>query len=322
MSFRLRIFLLVLVVAGTAIGATAWLTLSLTSRAVTRAEQAREKHQTEIVETIRGFGIRHADWAGVDRVVAELSTATRLHIRILATDDEVLADSDNLEGRAAGPVRLQPQTVEPYPLLDPLIRDRAHQLSVAVQRKVEATGRRELTPAMAKARAAKRPWESPGDPPRLPADLLGPIPVTGEFTRPVAQAYFQVVQYRTALATIRCAVKKQPALGLRDAPYLTEAQRAAAPACVRAATAKVRADGPWLESVWGQVHYCWTDDPDYAECLGSAFQMAASSTGAVPVKIYLGARQGTELDGLRRPAVAGAAALLVVAALGAAWVAR
>jgi two-component system sensor histidine kinase BaeS len=52
MSFRLRIFLLVMVVAVTAIGATAWLTLSLTSRAFNEAQDSADRHRYEIADQV------------------------------------------------------------------------------------------------------------------------------------------------------------------------------------------------------------------------------------------------------------------------------
>ena len=45
MSFRVQIFVLVLLVAATAIGATAWLTLNLTSREVAHALEAQNRHR-------------------------------------------------------------------------------------------------------------------------------------------------------------------------------------------------------------------------------------------------------------------------------------
>ncbi|MBG0562225.1 sensor histidine kinase [Actinoplanes aureus] len=318
MSFRLRIFLLVLVVAGTAISATAWLTLSLTSREVIRAEQAREQHQAEVIAEIRRFGVRNGRWPGVDRVVADQAVATRLHIRVVADDGEVLADSDTIEGRTAGPVQLLPQAVDPIPHLDQRIRE------LAARRAKWVPG---ADPSAELARANGKPLseKAAGPRPALPRDLFGVIPAAGAFTEPAAQAFHQVVRYRTALATVRCAADSglgEPALALDTSPYLSEQQRAAAPGCLRAATSKVLADEPWLEMAWTELSQCRAGHPVYADCLGARFVSAASSTTAVPVEVYFGARQGTGLDGLQQPALIGAAALLVVAALGTAWIAR
>jgi two-component system sensor histidine kinase BaeS len=95
-SFRLRIFLLVLFVAGSAIGATAWLTLSLAAREVARAEDARDQHEAEIVDAIRAYGVTTGHWVGIDTVVADLSERTGLHIRVETRDGDVVTDSDHL----------------------------------------------------------------------------------------------------------------------------------------------------------------------------------------------------------------------------------
>src|SRR5690349_349836 len=130
MSFRFRIFLLVLIVAGTAIGATAWLTLSLTTREVDRLNAARQTHEAEITNEIRQFGITNGRWNGIDRVVGELSRRTGLHIRV-ETDGEVLTDSDRLRNEAVGPIQTGYTTVDPYPEIDPVIEREAEALAAA-----------------------------------------------------------------------------------------------------------------------------------------------------------------------------------------------
>ena len=68
MSFRLRIFMLVMVVALTAIVATAWLTLSLAARALEQSQRVEARDQTEIVEAVQRYGLLHgrvpSGWAG------------------------------------------------------------------------------------------------------------------------------------------------------------------------------------------------------------------------------------------------------------------
>ena len=51
-SFRLRIFLLVMIVAVTAIGATAWLTLSLTSREVDRSNRRPNSSSSSVSSAV------------------------------------------------------------------------------------------------------------------------------------------------------------------------------------------------------------------------------------------------------------------------------
>ncbi|WIM93612.1 ATP-binding protein [Actinoplanes oblitus] len=299
MSFRLRIFLLVLVVAGTAIGATAWLTLSLTSREVTRLSAARDRHQAEIAGAIRRFGVTNGRWNGVDAVVAELSERTGLHIRV-ETEGATLADSDVLRDQVVGPVQRLSTPVDPYPVLD------------------AGTPR----PASTVAVAAPIPAR-----PVLPADLFATTPGGSGLRTPEQRAYFQLVQYRAALVAVRCAAGEHavalPTLGSETAPYLTPEQRAAAPECVRAGQRKVLHDTDWLDQWWEQFAQCRDDPPsDFEQCLGPAFTEAVSTTGAIPVRIYFGAGRDQGLAGLGRPALFGAAGLLVAAALGTAWIAR
>ncbi|MFC7535192.1 sensor histidine kinase [Actinoplanes sp. GCM10030250] len=327
MSFRLRIFLLVLVVAVTAIGATAWLTLSLTSREMTQADQARDQHQATILEEIRMFGVRQGRWSGIDKVVAEQSERTGLHIRVVTRDDEVLTDSDAMAGRSVGPVQMVPAGVAPVPRLDPsIVRWAEQQADVIEVKRRSAQARLGRDPAAA-LRVKMRPFdEGTLAAPELPANLFGPIPAAGAFTDPVARALFQIAQYRAALVASRCIAETEPVepmMGLDVPPYLT-GQQLASDRCVRNAVVKVRGDGYWLDLTFTELSGCMlpaAPEP-FPSCLSGAFSETAASTTAVPVEIYFGAQPRSEMDQLSRPAVFGAAALLVVAALGTAWIAR
>ena len=101
MSFRLRIFVLVLLTAVTAIGATAFLTLKLTTREVSAAREASAQHQQEIIDTVAEFGLAHGKWPGLDQVAEDLSQRTNLHIRLRTVDGETLVDR-GFELRALG----------------------------------------------------------------------------------------------------------------------------------------------------------------------------------------------------------------------------
>ncbi|MBW6435330.1 HAMP domain-containing protein [Actinoplanes hulinensis] len=309
MSFRLRIFLLVLVVAGTAIGATAWLTLSLTSRAVTNAEEARDRHQAEIVDEIRRYGIVHGQWTGIDQVVGRLAAGTGLHIRVETRDTEVLVDSDTLENRTSGPVQRLPANVEPVPVLtDDIVRaaDRIGSVTLS-KREMAALG----------PQAYRIPPL-----PRLPANLLGPEPAG---STPEVRALFQVARYRAALEAAHCMAESTGTIGVIDSdqpPYLSEQRLTASPSCAAAGSTRIGGNREWLNEAWSLLAGCRLAASNYDQCLIEGFAGAAASSSVVPVRVFFGVRQGTELDGLQRPGVFGAVALLLAAAAGTAWIAR
>ncbi|GIE86195.1 sensor histidine kinase [Actinoplanes regularis] len=323
MTFRLRIFLLVLIVAGTAIGATAWLTLSLTSREVYRLDAARDKHEAEITDTIRRFGVTNGRWNGIDTVVGDLARRTGLHIRVEA-DSETLTDSDVLANRAVGPMQRRYTPVHPYPDLDGETQRQAGLLTADAARNPAEIKALEHWRTNPKSRPAA-PKPAPKRP-VLPAGLFVATPGGSGLSTPEGQALFQVAQYRAALVVVRCAADRRtigaPALGLEVSPYLTAGQLTAAGDCVREGTAKVLGDSGWLDRWWARLAEC-RDEPMlyFDQCVPSGFTEAVASTSAVPVRIFFGTGR-LELSGLSRSAVFGVAGLLVVAALGTAWIAR
>ena len=115
MSFRVQIFVLVMLVAATAIGATAWLTLNLTSHEVDNAVAAQNRHRDEIITEIREYGFRHGTWPGVNQLVTRLSDQTQLHIQLQTEDGTVLVDSDTEANRTSGPVQGTKYHIQPAP---------------------------------------------------------------------------------------------------------------------------------------------------------------------------------------------------------------
>ena len=262
MSFRLWIFTLVMVVAVTAIGATAWLTLSLTSREVERSQEAQQQHQHQIVEEIQRYGLTHGNWPGIDRVVADLSERTDLHIRIHTTEGQVLADSDTIANRSVGPVRGVALDVDPLPVLDSAVE------------KASPSKLDDKLPTTVVVRYAAE-------------DLYGKSPRDAvAVSRPVRMLK-QIAQYRVALVTVRCASRKtraEPAMGLTEAPYLSEQQMQADPACLRPAIKKVTGDIAWLTDIADQYFRCVrTLKPGIAgNCAVAAFSYGAGTTSAIP----------------------------------------
>jgi two-component system sensor histidine kinase BaeS len=297
LSFRLRIFVLVMVVAVTAISATAWLTLRLTERELAQAEHAAADHQSDIVAALQDYGMRHGAWPGVDQVVTVQSDRTELHIQLRTADSGIVADSDNIAHKASGPVR-GALGIDARPTLDPSIVNTPFRGSYTDEKVIASRGG------------------------VLPADLFGPVPKDPILGGPGALMVRQLAQYRAALIAVRC-IDRNSGLQTTEAPYLTPAQIAGHPACVSQASEAVRADKAWLSYVWADYLGCASPASfDFAACLQTAFTTAVTSTSAVPLQLFLGTRNELDLTALGRPATFGAAGLIVVAMLGTALIAR
>ena len=117
MSFRVRVFGLVLLVAVTAIGVTAWLSVRLTARQIAESQQTATRNEVTTVETFREYAQRHGTWAGIDKVVQRTSVANQQRIRLTNLYGQVTADTDHMDGRTARPVVSQPVLIDPRPTL-------------------------------------------------------------------------------------------------------------------------------------------------------------------------------------------------------------
>ncbi|HEX8344627.1 MAG TPA: ATP-binding protein [Actinoplanes sp.] len=113
MTFRLRIFLLVTLVALLAIGSTAWLTLTVAARRVTQSAAAAQRTSHDAVQILEAYGRTHGTWAGTARLLEDLSATRGQRIRIETVEGEVVVDTDDL-GR---PVLSAPSPVVPTPAL-------------------------------------------------------------------------------------------------------------------------------------------------------------------------------------------------------------
>ena len=304
MSFRLRIFLLVMVVAVTAIGATAWLTLSLTSREIARSQAAADRHRYEIADAIARYGRLNGRWPGVDALVRDLSAQTGLHIRIATLDQTVLADSDNLAGRPVGQVRPGPMLIDARPEIGDWIS--------------EPGG-----PVLSLQLPEKLPPDA-----LLPADLFTPVADRPVLNTWAARMLLQLAQYRAALITVRCIADEVPgavpALQTDQVPYLSAAQIEQHPACVRRATGLVLGDTRRFDMDLLTYRQC--SEPQRVEvnrkCAATAFADRAGISAALPLQLYLGVSAEADVGQLGRPALLGVAGLIVVALIGTAWIAR
>ncbi|GGM69148.1 sensor histidine kinase [Dactylosporangium sucinum] len=117
MSFRARLFGLVLLVAVIAIGATAWLTFKLATRQIDESQQKATQHVVDTADIVRSYARRHGTWAGVSYKVQELSEANHQRIRLVNLYGQVTVDSDHLAKRAARPVVSPPTLIDPRPTL-------------------------------------------------------------------------------------------------------------------------------------------------------------------------------------------------------------
>jgi two-component system sensor histidine kinase BaeS len=303
-SFRLRIFLLVMVVAVTAIGATAWLTLSLTSREVAESQAAADRHRYEIADEIARFGRLNGRWPGVSSLAGDLSRRTGLHIRLATLDQTVLVDSDSLAGRPVGQVRPGPMLIDPRPGVGDWADDEGGEASPFL-----------LPPGY------------PGEY-LLPRDLFDPAPPDPRQNTWAARMLLQLAQYRAALVTVRCIADEvpgaAPALQSDQVPYLTEAQLTGHPNCVRRATTLVRANTKRIEL--DLVTYRQCSAPRLPEtdrkCARTAFADRAGVSAAVPLQLYLGVTAEADVGRLGGPALVGVAGLIAVALIGMAWIAR
>lgn len=117
MTLRLRVLALVILVAVVASGASAWLTLQLANRELTRSAEVGDQERAAIVERLAGYGYAHGTWEGVDGEVAGLSRQFGQRIQVMTQNREMIADSDNLSGRAGRPVTSSATVVDPRPKL-------------------------------------------------------------------------------------------------------------------------------------------------------------------------------------------------------------
>lgn len=307
MSFRLQVFLLVMLVAATAIGATAWLTLNLTSREVTDALEAQSRHRAEIVAEIQRYGLRHGNWPGVNVLVNDLSKRTGLHIRVQTEEDEVLVDSDIEAKRASGPVQAIAYGIDPLP----------------------------ARPAVPAGNPAGVPLAVIAKTNPIPRDLFGPTPTDRFYGSAAALVLRQAAQYRTGLILMRClhdSKGEEPTLSRDQAPWVTPAQLATSPTCLRGATTKVLNDKPWFQGYWNSLIRCTgsgsgvknraTGSRNTGACLDLAFHDTVSTSSATPLELYLGGRGTVSVNEFGRPAVAGAVGLLLLALAGTFLIAR
>ena len=118
MSFRLRVLVLVTLVAVTAVGATAWIVLRQASQQITDSETADRVVIDRVANQLREYGETHGTWEGVPTLVYDLGATTGQRIHMATQDGEVVSDTDTLDGITARPLGTSATLVDPRPKLD------------------------------------------------------------------------------------------------------------------------------------------------------------------------------------------------------------
>jgi two-component system sensor histidine kinase BaeS len=315
-SFRLRVFLLVMLVAASAIGATGWLMLSLASREGDRSQLAAREHSQEIIAAVSRYGMVHGTWEGIASLVEQLSKKTSLHIRLVTHAAEVVVDTDNLHGIAGRPVTPNPLVVDPRPVPDPRILNASEPIALEMREPPTAISAATLF------------------------DMDGPAGASRSvlLTR-------QLAQYEAALAAMRCIATQDPhvdrGLPLTASPYLARAQIVNYPECVQQEATRVLDNRTGLQRQWFRFVKCFVEPARAGKvgvpvpqgdslapgekdtyCLANVFIELSSDSSAVPLELYLGQDKQNDLGLLGRPAAAGFAGLLLMALTGTAVVAR
>ncbi|MFI5843509.1 sensor histidine kinase [Catenuloplanes sp. NPDC051500] len=149
-SLLVRLLATSMLIAVCAIAATAWLTVQLTTRAVTQEQSRTLASDTDVYNAIIGYAAGHDSWAGAEELVRRQADLTGTRIALTTPDRGLIAASspDAAEAVAASDVptatvdplaldrgivrdtgeRIHPDAVGPYRLTDPE-RQRLHRLA-------------------------------------------------------------------------------------------------------------------------------------------------------------------------------------------------
>jgi two-component system sensor histidine kinase BaeS len=117
MSFRLRVLLLVALVAASATAATAWLSLQLVARQIGESTAVDRAQLDRVSTALSAYASRNGTWEGVADLVDELhgQVGQRIHLRTDA--GVVLVDTDTRAGRSARALSGAVTLVDPRPKL-------------------------------------------------------------------------------------------------------------------------------------------------------------------------------------------------------------
>ncbi|GIE82378.1 two-component sensor histidine kinase [Actinoplanes philippinensis] len=117
MSFRIRVFLLMALVALGATGATVALTWWQARDQVSEAASASRETTELIQRELRDQALRNGTWEGVDQTLRRLRGMTGQRLRLVDPYGAVVADTDHLDRRLARPPGSVAVFVDPLPEL-------------------------------------------------------------------------------------------------------------------------------------------------------------------------------------------------------------
>lgn len=278
MSFRLRVLVLVGLVAVIATAATAWLTLRQATTQLSESAAADRVQLDAVRALLVAYGREHGTWEGVPDTVMTLHNrfGQRLH---LATDSGiVVADTDQLQGRTARPLGTTTVFVDPRPTLNipATVRD---PVGVTVKEIMQYRHDVLLSACLSRNGLKAQLSDGPYGIPRveyipLPARDGEPVPADGAETQDAARS--------SDVFPVDCESHTvDPALDQAD---LTLAARR-----------------------------CADDGEKLGICLRQLFTQRVSDVAPVPLRVYLGARGTPTLSTAPVLAAAALVAILVIA---------
>ncbi|GAA4438909.1 sensor histidine kinase [Phytohabitans houttuyneae] len=118
MSFRIRVLVLVTLVAVTAVGATAWIVLRQASQQIADSETADRAVIDQVTSELLQYGQTHGTWEGVAGLVSDLGVSTGQRIHLATESGEVVSDTDTLQGVTARKLGTSVTLVDPRPKIE------------------------------------------------------------------------------------------------------------------------------------------------------------------------------------------------------------
>lgn len=290
MSFRLRVFLLVMLVAVTAIGATAWLTLSLASKQIRDAVEAGNRDDEAIATQLGEWAHDRGTWQGVSGFVEDLYGNYGVRIRMEALDGKVIVDTDHFQNRASRP------TVGPSTLVDPRPK-----LTIPDDRK------------------PSRIYASLG-----PAGPDGAQPGGSRFTADAREWVVEAIRdYRFTVHLTACVWT-----GHGDTVPLVDTDSGVArPQQIGSefAACTKQADQRAFEAARDDiavVDACPDEEDPLIACLGQIFSDRVAQIGPAPVQLFLGSVDNDAVGLIGTPMIVAAGAVTLLALFGTAMIAR
>jgi two-component system, OmpR family, sensor histidine kinase BaeS len=290
MSFRLRVFLLVMLVAVTAIGATAWLTLSLASKQIRDAVAASSRDNEVIADQLDNWAQDRGTWQGVSDYVKELFDNYGVRIRMATIDGQVIVDTDHFDKRKSRPTVGPVNLVDPRPRLripDDLLPSRVARSTDSFRVADPKESSRSSAPARAWVIEALRDY-------RFTVHLTACVWTGQGLTVPLVEADSGIARPQQ--------IKPEFTSCSKQADILTS--------------------GPAKDDD-AAVNACPTNnDAALLECLDKVFNDQVATVGPAPMQLFLGSVDDDAVGLIGTPMIVAAGAVTLLALLGTALIAR